>query len=933
MPAPEIKVRLTADGVQDVVNAFRRVQQESKNTRDEATLTGQAMQQLGELMPIVTIGAAVTKFVELGKGALDSAVSIGKLAQETGASAGTLSVLVMAAHDVGISQDQMGQSLVRLSRNMENASNGSAQSQKAFQSLGISMSDIKSKNPADMFVEIGQKLQAMPDGATKSAIAMQLFGRSGAQLIPVLNEIGASGGFDELRQKAQSLGLYLSDDFIAQAKAGEEELRNMQDVTHGFAMQFMSGFVPEATKAMGDFANTVSSGGTTAFKTLGDFAGNVVRGIVNVFLVGAQTIAVVWTSLFQGLKDIVMTLDKIGNATQASSLSGAWQALKGGVSDALTSQGGIWGAYGSMVKNEYAGPSAAPSLPKSTGGGTGGSGNGTSAAQRDKALKEHQKLIDARATYEDAVGNAEIQKQKLRDQKQEADDKSRYDAGLATLDEYYNARVERINAEADAEEAILQKKLANEENAAAQLMGKSKAYIDNLVQHGPAAMEAAAGTNTQALAMLQKVAATRAQIDEDEIKRQTQLQQNETARQDAQKRSIEQVLTDRERLYQLEGNTSAAQQVALEKEIQETDALLTKLGVAESERQAILDRARVNATARGAVGALSQSGSDAFASLQTDTSAIQDKASAGTISELDAEAQIYNLEKQRLPTLQSIGQAMEDAVDNARLQLLYLTPGTDEYNSQSQVVNNLQKQVDEYTKKVNTLGASLQTTKTFSVELSNQLSTQGTGAAVSFFDAISTGSKSFDSALTDMGKTFETIITHMIDQMLVYYALMAIVGWIAPNSSFYTSLQKSSPFSGLTGHAGGGFTGNGATNQVTGVVHGQEYVMTAAATRKWGLPLLEAMNAGTVNSVASASSYSSLGGVSGGSSGDAGALVELNIDTGGQPASTTQRQGPGGQSIIDVVIGQVASDVAGGGKVGQTIQSTFGLSRKGIVRG
>ena len=244
MPTPEINVRLTADGVQDVVNAFRRVQQEAQATKEKTALLNETMQQLGELLPVITIAAAVTKMVELGKGAMDSAVSIGKLAQETGASVGTLSVLAMAAHDVGISQDEMGSALTKLARNQEQASQGNAKAKKAFDDLGISLKDIKSKNPADMFVEIAQKLQQMPDGATKAADAMQFFGKGGAQFIAMLNEIGETGAFDAATEKAQRLGLYLSDEMVQDAKKAEKSIRDLQDVTQGMAMQFMSGFSP-----------------------------------------------------------------------------------------------------------------------------------------------------------------------------------------------------------------------------------------------------------------------------------------------------------------------------------------------------------------------------------------------------------------------------------------------------------------------------------------------------------------------------------------------------------------------------------------------------------------------------------------------------------------------------------------------------------------
>jgi hypothetical protein len=933
MPAPEINVRLTADGVQDVVNAFKRVEQESRNMGAEAGIAGQAMQQLGELMPVVTIGVAIEKMVEMGKTALESAVSIGKLAEKTGASVGTLSVLTLAAHDVGISQDEMSSALVRLARNQEQATQGNLKSIQAFKSLGISMADIKSKNPADLFVLLAQKLQQMPDGATKAGASMQLMGRSGANLIPVLNELGGNGGFDELKRKAQALGLYMSDDFVAQAKQGEEALKNMEDVTQGFALQFVSGFIPQMTQAVNDFSKSVSGDGTNAFKSLGNFAGNVVRGIVNIFLLAGQTIATVFESVLQSVQDLISTLDLVGQATQKSDWKGAWDAVKNGAADFRTHQGAIWSQFGSTVKAEYANNPTAPPVTKPSGGGTGGSGDGTSQADKDKALKEYQKLVDARAAYQDAVSNEELKKQKIRDDIANEQDKAAYDAGLISLQQYYDARAARINKEANAEQAILQTKLDNEEAAAAKLLGKTTEYVKGIVAAGPAAVLQAAGANSVALAMLTKIEQTKSQMDQDELKLQKDLEANDAARHQAQIQANQQILSDRQKLYQLEGNTSAAQDLALQKELLDTEQLLIKLGVAEGERQAILARAAANATAKNQIGALTQSGGDALTGLQTQTSAIQDKASAGTISELDAEVQIYTVEKQRLPALQAIAQQMQDIVDNNELQLLSLQPGTDAYNAQLQVVDNLQRAADEYAQKVNALGTALQSTKSFAVELSNQLYQNGGTAVVSFFDAIETGSKSASAAFTDLLKSFEQMIVHMIDQMIVYYTLMALVGWLAPNSSFFSSLSKSGPFGGLTGHSAGGYTGDKAANQVAGVVHGKEFVMNAGATRKWGIPFLEAMNAGTIGSVASASGASSFGGMGSGDGSGSGPLVELNVDTGGSPAQTSQRQGPNGTNIIDVVIGQVAADIAGGGKVGQTIQSTYGVSRKGNVRG
>jgi hypothetical protein len=931
MQAPDISVRLTADGVQDVVNAFKRVQQESQNTREEVGLLGQAGEQLKDLLPVITIGAVVEGIVEMGKQALESTLSIGKLSEKVGSSAGTLSVLVMAANEVGVSQDSLSTALVKLSRNMENAANGSEQSKKAFQTLGVSMADIKSKSPADLFVEIAQKMQQMPDGATKSAVAMQLFGREGAALIPVMNEIGTASGFDVLMEKAKSVGLYLSDQMVADAKQAEEAMTGLQAITAGLALQFTSGFVPQMTGAIEDFTRSISGNATDSVKAFGDYVGIAIRGIVNVFLVAGKTIGATFASVFDGIYVGAVTIGSAVARLLAKDYAGVALALTTGSSVASQRQGQIWGSYEQDVSSiDWTKGATGTPNPHSS---AGPSGDGETDAQRQKALRDREKLIDALAAYRDQVATAELQKQKARDQEYDAEDKALYQQGLITLSEYYTGRAALINQESDAEEAILKTKLQAQITAAAQLLGKSDDFIANLIQQGPEAVQAAAGANAQALAMLGKIAETKSQIDVDELKRKQQLSDNDAQRAQAQKEANAQELTDRQKLYELEGNTSAAQRVALQKELADTDALLTKLGVAEDQRNLILNRAAANASAKTQVGALSQNGSDAFASLDEATSSIQDKETAGAISQVAAETQIYSIEKQRLPALQAIAAAMQDVVDNNELQLLYLQPGTDDYNAQLQVVNNLQKQVDEYTKKVNALGISLNTTKSFSVELSDQLTTQGTQAAVTFFDDMATGSKTAAQAFADLGTAFEQIIVHMIDQMIVYYSLMALLGWLAPNSNILASLTKSGPFSGLTGHSAGGYTGNSSATQVAGVVHGQEFVFRAAATRQWGLPLLQAMNEGTISSIASGSSYGP--GHIAQTAAEAGnePMVQINIDTNGQPASQTSRQGSNGQNILDIVIGQVANDIASGGKTGQAIQRTYSVSRKGQVRG
>jgi hypothetical protein len=93
------------------------------------------------------------------------------------------------------------------------------------------------------------------------------------------------------------------------------------------------------------------------------------------------------------------------------------------------------------------------------------------------------------------------------------------------------------------------------------------------------------------------------------------------------------------------------------------------------------------------------------------------------------------------------------------------------------------------------------------------------------------------------------------------------------------------------------------------------------------MPLLEAMNAGSMRGIhATPGSYMHGGYVEPGGSGG-GSPVQVNIDTQGQPATQSTRQGPDGSQIIDVIVGKVAANIAQGGQVHQAIQRTYGLSR------
>src|SRR5262249_12118173 len=80
-----------------------------------------------------------------------------------------------------------------LSKSMIDAQDGGAKSTEAFRAIGISVSDLKSKKPDEAFQLIAQKMVLYADGAEKTAVAQQLLGKAGANLLPVLRDVADAG--------------------------------------------------------------------------------------------------------------------------------------------------------------------------------------------------------------------------------------------------------------------------------------------------------------------------------------------------------------------------------------------------------------------------------------------------------------------------------------------------------------------------------------------------------------------------------------------------------------------------------------------------------------------------------------------------------------------------------------------------------------------
>lgn len=125
-----------------------------------------------------------------------------------------------------------------LSRNMEDASTGAGDAAKYFSAMGVSVKTTEGHlRPLNqVMLDIMDKFAQWEDGPKKMAIAMQLFGRSGETLIPLLNK--GRTGFNELAAEAQKLGLILSPELIHKGSEAEDIFKKINAQINAFKLSF-----------------------------------------------------------------------------------------------------------------------------------------------------------------------------------------------------------------------------------------------------------------------------------------------------------------------------------------------------------------------------------------------------------------------------------------------------------------------------------------------------------------------------------------------------------------------------------------------------------------------------------------------------------------------------------------------------------------------
>jgi len=228
--------------------------------KDQTSLQGSVLNNEKEIKKLGTSltvagGAIMGMFGLLIKGTVDAGDHINDLSKRTGIGTETLSAYQLAADKSGTSLDGFAIGMRGLANQMQAANDGSKESKKIFDTLGVSYVDNTGKlRPLDqVMLDVADRFAGMEDGAQKTALAQDVFGRSGMELIPMLN-MGRKG-LEENAEAARRYGMVLSKEAAQKMDEFNDSMAELKGSLAGLGREIITPLVPAIKGLIEKIAN------------------------------------------------------------------------------------------------------------------------------------------------------------------------------------------------------------------------------------------------------------------------------------------------------------------------------------------------------------------------------------------------------------------------------------------------------------------------------------------------------------------------------------------------------------------------------------------------------------------------------------------------------------------------------------------------------
>ena len=395
----------------------------------------------------------------------DRVEKLGNTADKLGVSFEFIQTLEEAGNRSGVSIESVSSAFGKLQKTLAGADEESKAATAALAKLGISFTDLENLSPEEQIRLVGEQLQGIDDPAKRTAAAMQIFGKSGADLLPFFANLGpAADDIERLGGSLSAIDRGRIDDFgagidalgVASSRLGELLLVPFAGLGEGIARgaaEFLGG-INAIVVPIGDILEPALSGLGVAFETFGVVIGGIGR------IIG---------SLATPIAKLVQSFGAVGDASKAA------------FADLDLSQPAL--AAAQFAKEIGAAATAAAEF--------GQAGFDAALAYQNSLEQIAQLQADNTLTAEEAKKMAE-------------QERAAFEAKIATLDKEAEAQART----AEAAQKAADEKIAAAERAAAAAVEADRKLADSFMQ--------SQGIGEEGVAAAEKLLAITRQIDETE---------------------------------------------------------------------------------------------------------------------------------------------------------------------------------------------------------------------------------------------------------------------------------------------------------------------------------------------------------------------------------------------------------------------------------
>jgi hypothetical protein len=249
----------------------------------------------GAVAGALAIPLSIGGLYSLVRSTTEAAEKMELLQQKTGASYETLKVLSYTAKLSGMDIDGVTKAMGILAKGMQGAAIDIGGAEKSFKALGIGTKDSTGhlKSIDVILPQIADKFQKMNDGTGKTAYAMALFGKSGKDMIPILNQ--GAGGLKEMKDEMEALGFTFNETGNKQAAALNENLEKLELAAGNMKNRIVKELVPGLYSLSEYFIKNIKDGGE--LENTITALGNAMKGIASIAIGVAASFDIVGTAI------------------------------------------------------------------------------------------------------------------------------------------------------------------------------------------------------------------------------------------------------------------------------------------------------------------------------------------------------------------------------------------------------------------------------------------------------------------------------------------------------------------------------------------------------------------------------------------------------------------------------------------------------------